>query len=309
MRKTILAAVFLLAWGMGWADGAGTSAAAFLRLQADPRAAALGGCESLLDNSASVFAANPSSLARQTRPVLAASHLSWIEGTGLDAAAFSLPAEAHHPGWGLSLATFSSGDIPLTRETPQGDLDPYATGTFSTSETCLRLAAGLPMAVFGRPLLGLGGGLVFLRQNLAGDSSSGLAGDLGLRYDDPLGFVSLGLALQNLGASLGPDALPLQGRLGARVLGSFTRAKDAACYAEAAWQFNQQSTAGVGVEWSTEKYFTARLGYVFNSDLQSLTAGIGLVVPFGFLDLALDYCYCPLKYFGSAQWLGAACRF
>ena len=221
-----------------WA-GVGADTAPFLLIPPDARAAAMGGCGAAGSEGAAGLNYNPASLAEGSRADLGATRLDWIEGSQLTSLGLALPAGPGRPGLGFSLVSFGSGPIPLTLETPDGNFDPSSSGTFSTDETALRLGAGCPLPLGAGRRLDLGASLLVLRQDLAGQTQGGAGADLGLRYQDPLGYIRAGAALQNLGPGVNGDGLPGLARAGIQVLADALSKKDLALDADLLWPLGQ----------------------------------------------------------------------
>ena len=171
-------------------SGAGSDAAAFLKIDAGARAAAMGGAFTAVGDDASSVFYNPAGPALADKNELMLSHSEWLEGLRHEQAAYIHPVTSR-----LTLFTGLTALIipPLDKLDAAGD----KTGSFSAMDGAA--GAGLSWAFDG----GLSGGLFVktVYQQADGRKAFAYAGDFGLvkTYGKA---VRLGLAAQNLGTPM-----------------------------------------------------------------------------------------------------------
>jgi long-subunit fatty acid transport protein len=176
-----------------FADQKGTSTATFLRIAQGARAEGMGGAYTAVANDAHATYWNPAGLAQVTRRSLALNYLKFIEEINSQFASFALPVNSIKGTLGVGVTYVDYGSIERrdgTGATVGGDADvtSYATNV------------SWGQAFGDRFALGIGG--KFINQDLAGETGSGFAVDLGA-----LGFVipnklALGLSILNLGPQI-----------------------------------------------------------------------------------------------------------
>jgi hypothetical protein len=190
--------------------GKGGQAGAFLRLGVGNRAMGMGGAFTALANDVSAAYWNSAGLGQleNIEFALMYSYLAFDRKHNYLAASYPV---SRRGSISVSWIYYGVGDIDAR------DQSGKMTGTFSDAEHAWILASGF------RTLSNfyVGGGLKFIRQSLAGFSSSGLAADFGLlcRISDRL---SLGTSFQNLAGGLSwntpvktKEVMPMIGRFGA----------------------------------------------------------------------------------------------
>lgn len=186
-----LLAAALLAGAASAADNAGTSGAAFLKVGAGARPAALGEAVTAVIDDVNAVAWNAAGLARVTSPQFTAVQSQWLQEYD-----HSFVAGAYPFSWGVVGFGFTSMSVEgIERRTTDVDA---AEGTFGSDDTAYAFS-------YARALgesLSVGGGITLIRQSLDGHSASGMAGNLGIQWmpaDRPL---SLGASLRNMGSEI-----------------------------------------------------------------------------------------------------------
>jgi hypothetical protein len=260
-----------------------------LLLAPDARSASMGGAGAALDGAASIFY-NPAMLSRISSSRFAASYSTWLAGSNLQTLAFDLPVTAGKIGAGLGFLMLDSGSIPLSYETLNGDYDAVNTGSFQVREYAFRTAAALPVALPAGKILDVAAGLLMLREDLFLEDDQAWGVDLGLRYDDPLGYVRATLALQNFG----PDPqLPALVRAGFQVKTLVFAERKLTFCLEATYPLLLDLTVGLGAEFMAARSLALRGGYLFNSDLENWSLGFGFCPELGRGSLEIDYAFIP----------------
>src|SRR6266700_5699061 len=169
------------------AASAGADPFDFLFLDADARAAALGGAYTALATDANSLLYNPAGLGRLEDNQATFMHNHYFQGIHQEYAALGL-----ENGLGFQLSHLSFGDVPVTTVS-----QPQGTGE-STTLSDLLLGMGYGHTV-GQDL-SLGGEVKYLRERIAGIGPDAVAFDVGAHYRVPqVRGLSLGLAVQNLG--------------------------------------------------------------------------------------------------------------
>lgn len=278
------------------ANKTGTGSAAFLKLPADARAAALGETCAARPGGAMALFQNPSDLAAG-KGSAAFSHALLAEGVSYDALAAAYPLGGGVLGAGAQTVSYGSFASLDNTGAPAGSLSPrdgaYALGY------ARRLADGVLA----------GGSAKYISSKISGSASSA-ALDLGLSAfaDD----FYVGAALQNLGKGLkfNKEESPLPANLKLGVLIPHKR-----------WNYSVDlnvpkdgpAWAGGGAEYTFEPgggwTLAARAGYSSSAPdaggLSGLSAGFGLY----FGNFAMDYALRSLGMLGSAHHFGLSYHF
>lgn len=176
-----------------FANQDGTSTAAFLRIGQGARAEGMGGAFTALADDAHAVYWNPAGLAQISRHEIALNHTQYIEKINSQFAALVLPVNKINGSLGIGTTYVDMGTIErrdATGATTGGTqkVDAYA-GALSWGQ-----------AVGDR--LALGVGIKFINQNLAGETGSGIAGDLGALFFAIPNRLALGVSALNVGAKI-----------------------------------------------------------------------------------------------------------
>jgi hypothetical protein len=155
---------------------------------------------------------------------------------------------------------------------------------------------------FVMPSLSLGGAVKFISQNIDTESYSAVAVDIGAIFQlDSMGAngFQAGLAIQNLGSSLGDSSLPMNAKAGLAYAAPFKMSE------KDTWNILldinlpfgdvNYTSANVGTEYWYNDLIAARVGYKIKDTgdlggITGLTAGLGAKVPVGeSLSMCIDY--------------------
>lgn len=278
MRRLLLA---VLLAAPAAARAAGTTAGTTLRRPVSARAAAMADSLTALSAGSDAFGSNPAGL---TTPRAEARSL-FSHGSVEDSFGF-LGAVVPWRGAALGggLAYYDAGRIdvvsaPGVRETRSAQRD--MVGSLGGA---VPLGAGLHAGGLAR----------FYRFELGGEArASGCAFDGGARWDAPLPGLSLGVAVQNIGAGVryevDSDPLPLTGRAGAAWTWSraATKAEEMVysgtsltLSADAVKTRDERLRGGVGAEFGLDFLSDAsvllRGGWKLGSETDFITAGLGI---------------------------------
>jgi hypothetical protein len=278
---------------------AGPEAAAFLKIDAGARAAALGGAfVAVADDASSIFY-NPAGPALMTRAQAYLSHTDWIEGLKTEHLAYVHPASDKIAFFG-GVAALSS---PMMVSYDAGGNE---TGAFNASD--MMIGAGFAYTED----TGARAGLMVKRvsQEAREHSDSAYAADLGAILER--GGFRFGAAVQNIGDKITLHkesfALPRTLRAGAayKALGIFWLT------AELRKQGRSDIGAAAGLEAGfgvAEGYKTAlRAGYATGRDENTgsgFSGGLGLSVS----DFTFDYAFSPFGELGGTHRLALSVKF
>lgn len=254
----LLAALLAAPAGALGAAAKGTSAAAFLKLPAGARAAALGDAFGALEGGALSAAYNPAALGRLGTVELSGTHESRFQDLTHDFGALALPLAAlrdsrlARTAWGtaaFSVRTLGASDIPR-RGLVETD---EPTGTFGASDSCYAFSYGRS---FGD--LAAGGTLKLVEQKLDSARGRAAAADGGLLWTR--GWLSLGGGFRHWGQALAlgsvPDPLP------------FT------LFGAAAWRAAPGLTAAAEVRLPRDDAPRASLGLEFSREFSGFGAAL-----------------------------------
>jgi tetratricopeptide (TPR) repeat protein len=259
------------------------TAAPFLSVDSGSRPAALAGAYAALADDCFSLVYNPAGLHRVTLPALAAQHNEW--GLDMRQEFFCAALPMGPGGLGIGLTYMSYGSIPGR------DATGARTGA-SLTPTDLDLIAGYGLSGL-LPGVATGASVHLISENLAGDGAFGLAVDLGAQVDLPGSGLGLGLAVRNLGLSIGGFSLPTQAAVGA-AYAAVPRVLNLGVQADLPLASGALAVAG-GAEFTVLQRVALRAGFraipaEAANGLHGLTAGLGVnLAPFN-----VSYAYQPL---------------
>jgi hypothetical protein len=274
----------------------GTTGASFLELPGSARAAGLAGTGVALGRGVEGLEYNPARLALLSGWDLAADQLSYLDGINLEqlGVGFGVGGRAG----ALGVTSLSSPDIPQTDA--QGD----QSGTFKAQDLAVSLGGALS---WGQLSLGLTGRWV--QQQLAGFSSSGPEGDVGLAWQPVPGW-HVGAAAQHLGTESAfgsvadPSPVTLRGGVGWE--GAFDSGFTLSLEADAVQPDggSLQLRGGAEAGWSI---LFLRFGGLWSQDYdsrQDATLGLGLKLG----SVTVDYAFADVAGLGATQRFGLSWR-
>ncbi len=284
----------------------GQSGWQFLKINPDPRQAAMGGAFTALGRgNANAVLGNPASLAEVEQHDLQLNTMSWIADISHQSAAFA----KNFDGLGVlavSFVTLDYGDIAETMNSAipgEARTEAVVTGNYFSARD---LAVGLTYSRKISDKLALGGSVRWLRQNIAELSMSNWALDFGTMYYT--GFKSLRLAMS--ARNFGPDSrltgwseeyqaepdnirMPIDFRVGVAM--DFLQENDSAHLLTVALEGDHPNDGSeklhLGAEYVYARKLSLRGGYRFNYDEQSLTLGTGFNFAFSGLHGGAHYAF------------------
>ena len=280
--------------------GAGSDAAAFLKIDAGARAAAMSGAFVAVGDDASSVFYNPAGPALARNQELMLAHSEWLEGLRNEHAAYVHPVSP-------KLTIFTGLTALIIPSMDKLDVGGYKTGSFSAMDGAA--GAGFSWA-FDDDLFG---GLFIKTVYQQADTRKAFAyaGDFGLikTYGNT---VRLGLAAQNLGTPMKLYTesfdLPFTCRAGAAY-----RVRDMAWLIAELVKAGESDTAfAAGAEgeysFAPRETIFARLGYKTGRSKNAgsgISAGVGLQSN----DLRLDYAFSPFGDLGDTHRISLTLKF
>jgi len=276
----------------------GQEGAAFLSIPVGAAPAALGSAYSARANDAYAVTENPGALPYITTPEFTGQHLSFLESSRYEQAAFVYPLGSRG-GIGAAIQYFSSGDL-IQRNT-SGD----QTGEFSSYQAAYSLGYGHRLG----ERVGLGVTVKAIHAKISDVSANAFAADAGAYFNltshwkGALGLTNMGGRLRYLQAE---DSLPMAGKAGLlyRPNARWSVSADA--------RFPRRDTpqGSVGVEVKPVSAFALRVGYR-TDNIEELSALAGLSTGFGvsLWGQELAYAWLPYEDLGDTHYVSLHVRF
>ncbi len=286
-------------------ERAGQSGWQFLKINADPRQAAMGGVL-LVNNSpnANAVFGSPAILAHIQDLDVQFNSTNWLADIKHSSVSIA-------KGWGnygtlaLSFVTLDYGDIAETihEEKQGGTTAPLITGeTFTGND----LAIGLSYARLITDRLSLGGNIRYISEEIAGIGMSNWAIDFSTLYYTGLNSLRISIAARNFGGdthlvSYSEELqsepidirMPLEFRT-AVAYDFFARDEDKSYLSmvlEGKVQSDGSEKLNVGAEYVFQEMVFLRGGYRLNYDSDGLTLGLGLKYSMGSYQLSVNYAF------------------
>lgn len=284
----------------------GQSGWQFLKINGDPRQAAMGGAFTAVSaGNANAVLGNPAALTNVEHFDVQLNRASWIADITHQSAAFA----AHLGNFGViavSVVTLDYGDMPETVNgfiETENRTEAMVTGEFFSARD---LAAGLTYARQITDRLSIGGSVRWLRQEIAELSMQNWSLDFGTMYYT--GFKSLRLAMT--ARNFGPDAhlvgwseayqaepddirMPIDFRVGVAMdFGDAAKSPHlTTVVVEGDHPNDGQEKLHFGVDYTFQQKVALRGGYKLNYDEQSFTFGAGVNHDLHNTKIALNYAY------------------
>jgi hypothetical protein len=313
--------------GQGNANNSGASGSAFLDIGVGARAMGMGGAVATLVSDPTALYWNPAGIASINTVEVSVERTEWVADMQHSFFGLVVPLNDQFKA-GLSVIYLTSGNIDITTiDQPQGTGE-----TYSASDVALGGTLGWSVT----NVLSVGASLKYVRNTLYNLTASGIAFDVGTRFDTQFHGLMVAFAVSNLagnrayqGASLNfeypppyPGADPIQA--------NFTNTEFSlplsyrASVGTELFQFIDDPLEGhklnigadllqpydspeklqLGAEYGYNDAFFVRTGYIFNADELGLNAGVGVHVNLEGLNLRVDYGYAQLVHFNGVQRFG-----
>jgi len=284
----------------------GQSGWQFLKINGDPRQAAMGGAfTAISDGDANAVLGNPAALTGIARYDLQLNSVSWLADIKYQSVAFA----TNIGGLGvfaISVVTLDYGDIPETvNSLIEGEdrTEAVITGNFYSARD---IAAGVSYARAITDKLSIGGNIRWLRQEIAELNMTNWSLDFGTVYYT--GYKSLRLAMS--ARNFGPDSrlagwseeyqaepddirMPIDFRVGMAMdfLNSDGSPHVLTVTVDGDHPNDGPEKLHVGAAYTFENNFSLRGGYKFNYDEQSFTLGGGLNYSLANTKASVNYAY------------------
>ena len=295
---TMLLALGFILTPTYWLLAALNTGAAFLKIGAGARPAAMGGAYTALADDVNAIYYNPGALARLRRQELGATHAEWLLGTKFDFIGYAQPT---------SMGTFGLGITRLGVGSTEGrDANRQASGGFEASDTAYSfgLSRMLRQDALFSGMTSVGVNLKRIESRIGAYSAGTWACDFGGLHQFAGSRMSVGFSVLNAGPGMRfisqSDPLPLTVALGGayRLGGALNLALDVRQEV-----YDKRMEVGIGSEYSVMPGFAVRAGYMSNArqaggggltPLAGLGGGFGLKLG----NYRADYTFTP---FGEGQ--------
>ncbi len=286
-------------------ERSGQSGWQFLKINPDPRQAAMGGV--LLVNkvaNANVAFGSPAILGHIQDLDIQFNSMGWIADINHTSLAMSKGLGSYGTV-AFSYVSLDYGEIPETihEQRQGGTTAPVITGNYFTGSD---LAIGVAYAKLITDKLALGANFRYIREEIAGLGMSNWAIDFSTLYYTGLNSLRLSIAARNFGSDthlVGYSEelqsepvdirMPLEFRTG--VAYDFFEVDGDKNYLTLVLEGKVQSDGSEKINFGTEYVFQEMLflrgGYRFNYDAEGLTFGLGVNYPVGAYGLSFDYTY------------------
>ncbi|MFH2201487.1 MAG: PorV/PorQ family protein [Elusimicrobiota bacterium] len=297
LRLLILALTLLGGSREAAAAAAGGEPFSFLFLDANARAAALGGAYTSLATDSNALLYNPAGLGRITDHELTFMHNSHILGITREYFGF-----AARRGWGLNLNYLSMRDIPRTTVS-----NPSGAGLGGAALTDFAFTVGYGRVV--HELLSLGVGVKYIRESVDNTVGTARAIDLGALYEiSNVPDLRLGIALQNIGSTTqferAKENLPLNIRMGASFDFDLMQRTHTAAF-DVTKERSDSVRIACGAEFHPVPTVPVRIGFNTRNDAgPGVTAGVGWSANY----FIFDYAFAPFGDLGSSHLFSVTAR-
>lgn len=304
MKKIIFTIMALALPACGYASGAGTTAASFLKVAMSPRAVGMAGAFSALaDDSGAVFV-NPAGIAQFDKQEIGLGFTTYLQDAKMGNLSYA--GTVADSRFGVGLTFMNVGGIEKRGLNDAVGVVPEL-GSFSSNDLAVSLAYAKADAM-PKVLDDLDAGLAlkFIRSAIDTKSATALAVDAGVIYHASE-KMNLALALQNLGTKMKfvDDADPLPLNLKAGML--YKPQPKLNLTAELnQYLLDEKFYPALGAEYWFRNSFALRGGYKFGYDTSNLGSEVGLSLGFGVkvADLGVDYAYLPFGDLGNVHRFG-----
>lgn len=295
--------------GVAHAGSGGGDPFGFLFIDANARAVGMGGAYTALANDSNALHYNPGGLGMIDRHEATFMHNNYFQGANQEYFGAVI-----RQGVGINFNYLKYGDFQrATYNNPAGS----GLGTFPLND--LAFSAGYGHTIM--PHLSLGGAIKYIRESIDNQSMNAVAFDVGAMYamPVPVGGLSLGLAVQNIGpdarfekvSNAGPrENLPLNVRGGAAYnfplnYPDYGVALSNTVAVDLAKERNEDTVAMVGLESVVRGMAALRLGFTSrNSADVGISGGVGFVHK----DVNVDYAIMPFGDLGYTHRVSVTVR-
>ena len=294
----------------------------FLQISLDARASALANSVTSIENNSTAMFYNPASMARIPRTLdVSAGQVNWIADIDYVYGSIAVkPARGHYGTIGVSVVGVSYGIFRGTH-IADNDLGYVDTGNFSPDAFLL----GLGYAKALTDKFSIGGNAKYVHQNLGSVaetlydrgaigskkySKSVYAFDFGILYHTGYKSLNFGMCVRNFSEEVEyieeGFQLPLTFRVGVSMnvldIWNVSPATHAFQFSvDAVHNRDYDEQVALGGEYLWNKILALRAGYIFPTDEEGLSLGIGLLTEMNESILAVDYSYTSFGIFDDVQ--------
>jgi hypothetical protein len=283
MNKVIY--VILISFTTIFAQSAGNSGLAFLKLGFGARNISMGDVGAETSTDVSAFFYNPARLALYNDNEIMFMHNSWIQGTSSDILGVKTTFWDLPVAFGVDVSSIN--DIEVRTAATDNPITTFNANYFAGS-----ISTGFNIY----DNIAFGASIKYLYEGLFSDEATGLGFDFGLNYITPLEGLSAALVLKNLGSTNDlkneSTKLPTDFRIGPAY--TVTLFEKFAVTAAAEFQKylpTYDSHINFGAEILYDNLVALRGGYQSDYESKGFTAGFGLI----WGGLGLDYAYQPFN--------------
>ena len=274
--------------------GVGYHGAPFLKISSAARQVGMGDAFTAMADDINLLKYNVGGLGQLSNEMLAINFHNWIDDT--QQGSFALAFPNRYGVVGMDFTYFNEGSLEAL------DVNFNQTGkTFSASDVMATLAFGTRLG-FRDYVFGVGMGMKYLRQELAGEEASAFAFDIGAHL--PLYGFQFGATIQNIGLTKlqfqdMKSPLPTTFRFGSATTLGRLETMALNVDADVAWIPKEKMRFYLGNELILSNLLYLRAGYQFHQTAASpFSAGFGLNIPMDWLanaETRFDYAYSRLN--------------
>jgi hypothetical protein len=292
----------------------GISALTFLKNDLSPRSIALGGASIALRGDPYAMHVNPAAGVDNPYNQLAISTRTLPAGIFQSFAGALFP-RANKTVWMVSMNYLGSGSQKRRTE-----FQPFGDGTFYTSDA-FKLGFGYSKALSKMFSFGLNAN--YIREQLATYSAQAVAVDLGFLYKTDWKRLSFAVGLQHFGgnSTLSGSDLPVMynrtGGVNKEAYGAptlFSMGASMVPYAEGIHEIlvsaqlnhpnDNAENIRLGLEYTVDSMFFARVGLRVNVPGEHVSAGVGFRRYLGYVPFSVEYAVLPNDYLGWMHTIG-----
>lgn len=279
-------------------SSSGTASVLILRLGSSAKVTGMSEAFTGLANDENALFYNVSGLANTEPRILSLNHMEWIQDVRIDNIAFAYKF-ADNLGSAFSISHMW---MPALNEVDeQGNELP---SSVNVSSSIINLGMGYKIV----PGLSLGFGLKYFQDRLANYIGTGVSFDLGMHMNTVVPGLTMGLAVQNMGANVIYDKkaqrLPMTYRAG---LAFKIPNINLVIASDAVKSIDSDFSLNFGAEYNFVEYVTIRLGNRFTSN-ETFTPSYGIGFQYG-SQYFINYTFFDLDVIGSTHRFGFSYQF
>ncbi|MBN1543177.1 PorV/PorQ family protein [candidate division KSB1 bacterium] len=284
----------------------GSTDAQFLKIDASPRAAAMGGAYISVVEGAEAVYYNPAALAWIPRMDLAFTHTEWFADIRHDFIAAAYTLDERVGTFGVSVTALYTDEMFVT--TP---LQPDGTGeTFYSGNYRL----GLAYSRFLTDKVSIGGSVNMIHLSLYSDfTANAITADIAVLYRTNFRGFRFGMKIANFGSELkfvNESYPPPTNFTFGMSMNALQNPTNQLLVSLNATKPNDGVPIGlVGVEWALQSMLFLRGGYNLNHDVARYTFGGGVQLPVVGSQARFDYSYSDYSLLGGAHRVGIGLSF